>query len=90
MAQRDRVLMGGLATANGYGKMWCQLPTPVLFLVMFLTSVTCRSLWGFIPAVFKAYWNTNETLFTLMMNYVATSIVACMTNNPSRKGFQLW
>ena len=37
-------------------------------------------IWGVIPAFFKAYWNTNETLFTLMMNYVATSIVACMTN----------
>ena len=32
------------------------------------------------PAWFKARWGTNETLFTLMMNYVATSIVACMTN----------
>ncbi len=32
------------------------------------------------PAWFKSRWNTNETLFTLMMNYVATSIVACMTN----------
>ena len=36
--------------------------------------------WAFVPAWFKSRWNTNETLFTLMMNYVATSIVACMTN----------
>ena len=28
-----------------------------------------------IPAVFKAYWNTNETLFTLMLNYVAMQVV---------------
>ena len=35
---------------------------------------------GLHPAWFKSRWNTNETLFTLMMNYVATSIVACMTN----------
>ncbi|MBE6538839.1 MAG: ABC transporter permease, partial [Ruminococcaceae bacterium] len=32
--------------------------------------------WAVIPAIFKAKWNTNETLFTLMMNYVATQIVA--------------
>ena len=57
--------------------MWCQLPTPVLFLVMFLTSVIAGGLWGFIPAVFKAYWNTNETLFTLMMNYVGNQY-CCM------------
>ena len=31
--------------------------------------------WGMIPAVFKAYWNTNETLFTLMLNYVAMQVV---------------
>ena len=59
-----QVLAGGLATA----------------LVMFLASIIAGGIWGLIPAVFKAYWNTNETLFTLMMNYVATSIVACMTN----------
>ena len=43
---------------------------------MFLTSVIAGGLWGFIPAVFKAYWNTNETLFTLMMNYIATQLSA--------------
>ena len=75
-----QVLVGGLATAMIMVKFGGSLPTPVLFLVMFLTSVIAGGLWGFIPAVFKAYWNTNETLFTLMMNYVATSIVACMTN----------
>lgn len=75
-----QVLMGGLATALVMVKCGQSLPTPLLFLVMFLTSIIAGGVWGFIPAVFKAYWNTNETLFTLMMNYVATSIVACMTN----------
>ena len=46
----------------------------------FVGSIAAGALWGFIPAWFKSRWNTNETLFTLMMNYVATSIVACMTN----------
>lgn len=31
---------------------------------------------GFLPAFFKARWNTNETLFTLMMNYIATQLAA--------------
>ena len=75
-----QVLMGGLATALVMVRCGQYLPTPVLFLVMFLTSVIAGGVWGLIPAIFKAYWNTNETLFTLMMNYVATSIVACMTN----------
>lgn len=75
-----QVLMGGLATALVMVKFGQNLPAPVLFLTMFLTSVIAGGVWGFIPAFFKAHWNTNETLFTLMMNYVATSIVACMTN----------
>ena len=32
-----------------------------------------------IPAFFKAKWNTNETLSTLMMNYIATQLVAFFT-----------
>lgn len=75
-----QVLMGGIATALVMVKCGQSLPTPALILCMFLASVVAGGIWGFIPAVFKAYWNTNETLFTLMMNYVATSIVACMTN----------
>ena len=75
-----QVLAGGLATALVMVKCGQSLPTPALLLVMFLASIIAGGIWGLIPAVFKAYWNTNETLFTLMMNYVATSIVACMTN----------
>lgn len=39
-----------------------------------------------IPAVFKARWGTNETLFTLMMNYVAiqlTSYCVALWENPA-------
>ena len=47
----------------------------VLFPLMFLGSAAAAMIWGVIPAFFKAYWNTNETLFTLMMNYVATQVI---------------
>lgn len=43
---------------------------------MCVSSILAGALWGFIPAYFKAKYNTNETLFTLMMNYVATQLVA--------------
>mgnify|MGYP000618163762 FL=1 len=52
----------------------------LLFAAMVIGSVLAGAIWAFVPAWFKSRWNTNETLFTLMMNYVATSIVACMTN----------
>ena len=75
-----QVLMGGLATAFVMVRFGNSLPAPVLFLTMLITSLVAGGIWGLIPAFFKSTWNTNETLFTLMMNYVATSIVACMTN----------
>jgi simple sugar transport system permease protein len=43
---------------------------------MLVAALAAGAAWAAIPALFKARWDTNETLFTLMMNYVATQIVA--------------
>ncbi len=75
-----QVLMGGFVTALCMIFPGNKIPTPLLFLVMIVTSVLAGAVWGFIPAFFKANWNTNETLFTLMMNYVAIQIVAYTVN----------
>ena len=56
---------------------------------MILTSIVAGALWGAIPAFFKAKFGTNETLFTLMMNYVATQLVAYFSvvwENPKGSG----
>lgn len=47
----------------------------LLIVIMLLAGIVGGSVWALIPALFKAKWNTNETLFTLMMNYVATCLV---------------
>lgn len=75
-----QVLMGALATAAVMVYYGGKLPNWLLYTVMLVAGVLAGAVWGFIPAWFKAKFSTNETLFTLMMNYVATSIVACMTN----------
>jgi len=53
---------------------------------MGIASVIGGAVWALIPAVFKARWNTNETLFTLMMNYVAIQLVSYFCNVWDRKG----
>ena len=58
------MIYGGDSMSNG-----------VLLVVMFLAGLAAGLVWGLIPAVFKAFLNTNETLFTLMMNYVATQVI---------------
>ena len=69
-----QVLMGALGTAAVmiYGK---SLPPWLLYTCMALAGILLGAVWGIIPSLFKAKWNTNETLFTLMMNYVATQAV---------------
>ncbi len=59
-----------------------KLSSPVLLLVMGLAGALCGALWAFIPAVFHAKWGTNETLFTLMMNYIVIGIVKWLQGGP--------
>ena len=74
-----QVLIGGLATACCMIFIGEKLPDPVLIPVMFVCAVAAGSLWGLIPAYFKTRINANETLFTLMMNYIAIQLVAFFT-----------
>ena len=69
-----QVLIGGMAAAFVMYH-YTALPTVVLFLVMIIASIIAGGIWGFLPAFFKAKMNANETLFTLMMNYIAMNVV---------------
>ena len=71
-----QVLAGGLASAACMIFLNDRLSPVLLILVMLVVSVAAGAIWGLIPAFFKAHWNTNETLFTLMMNYIAMCIVS--------------
>ncbi len=71
-----QVLVGGLATISVMMFLGDKMPLPLLLIVMILASVLAGIIWAVLPAVFKALWNTNETLFTLMMNYVAIQLIA--------------
>ncbi len=71
-----QVLIGALATTACMIKLGESLPAPVLFAVMIVSSIVCAGVWAMIPAYCRAKWNTNETLFTLMMNYIAIQLVS--------------
>ena len=74
-----QVLIGGLASAACMICLGDKLPNAAVILCMVVASIAAGAFWGFIPAFFKAKWNTNETLSTLMMNYIATQLVAYYT-----------
>ena len=71
-----QVLIGGFGAALMMRFVGASLPNALLIPLELLAAVAAGALWGFIPAFFKAKWKTNETLFTLMMNYVAIQIVS--------------
>ena len=74
-----QILVGGLATAFAMRQFGDAMPTWLLFTCMVCFSLLAGMVWGLLPAVFKAFWNTNETLFTLMMNYIAIQIVSAFS-----------
>ena len=80
-----QVLAGGIVTAACMLYLGKALPPWLLIILMITASAAAGALWGVIPAAFKALYKTNETLFTLMMNYVAiqlTSFFVAQWENP--------
>ncbi|MGN1130777.1 MAG: ABC transporter permease [Ruminococcus sp.] len=71
-----QVLIGGLATAACMITLGDKVPNSLLIVIMIFASIAAGAIWALIPAFFKAKFNTNETLFTLMMNYVAIQLVS--------------
>lgn len=70
-----QVLVGGLISAALMINLGGKLPNAVLIILMLAAGAAGGMVWGLIPTFFKAKWKTNETLFTLMLNYVAMQIV---------------
>ena len=54
------------------------MPNVPLIFICLAAAMIGGIIWAVIPALFKAKWNTNETLFTLMMNYVVIQLIIFM------------
>lgn len=85
-------ITAGAIAASYFALNWYdKVPSFVLLAIMFIAATIAGGIWGLIPAFFKAKWNTNETLFTLMMNYIIIGIVSWLQGGPweGRKGSQI-
>ncbi len=69
-----QALIGALASCIVV-KLLPNVPVAPLLIIMFIASIVAGAIWGIIPGAFKATIKANETLFTLMMNYVAIQLV---------------
>lgn len=70
-----QVMIGSLVAAMMMFFVGDSIPLPLLIAVTLVISTVAGGVWGLLPALFKAKWNVNETLFTLMMNYIAIQFV---------------
>ncbi len=81
-----QALVGCLASAYCMLEFGGTMDNTVLLIVMLLASIVFGMIWALLPAICKALWNTNETLFTLMMNYVAMTLVSYFIMLKDRSG----
>jgi simple sugar transport system permease protein len=61
----------GAIVGGGFALYGPALPAPLSLIVMFLLCALGGGLWAMIAAALKAYWKVNETIVTLMLNYIA-------------------
>ena len=65
----------------------------VILPLMMIAAFAAGASWGLIPGVLRAYWQVNETIITLMLNYVAIYWVDYLIfgpwKDPNSMGFPL-
>ena len=71
-----QTIIGCLATTTCMILLGGKVPHALLIVISLVAALLAGAIWGFLPAFFKAKWNTNETLFTLMMNYIAMQLTS--------------
>ncbi|KPU43637.1 ribose ABC transporter permease protein [Oxobacter pfennigii] len=76
-----QIMMGAFA-ASFIALKFPGLPQIVMLTAMVIAGVLMGGIWALIPAFFKAQWRTNETIVTLMLNYVALKFVTYLQYGP--------
>jgi simple sugar transport system permease protein len=74
-------LMGALG-AVAIGTAMQDWPAPVAIPVALLAGIAAGAAWGFIPGILKAVSGAHEVVTTIMLNFVAISIVAAIVSGP--------
>ena len=76
-----QIIMGAIFSSY-FALFHSNWPHLLLLVVMFIAGFVGGGLWGLIPAYFKSKFNTNETLFTLMLNYIALHVISFLRDGP--------
>jgi ABC-type uncharacterized transport system permease subunit len=72
----------GAILGGGFALFGPGMPVLPRIVTMFLLCALGGSLWAIIAAVLKAFWNVNETIVTLMLNYIALLFLDYLAYGP--------
>lgn len=81
-----QILIGGLATAICMFYLGGNISESFLICIMIVASITASVIWSVIPALLKVFFNANETLLTLMMNYIAAGLITLCISSWVKSG----
>lgn len=85
-----QILMGAFL-CSFFALNFSNMPKPLLITIMIIAGITGGAIWALIPAFLKSKWGTNETIVTLMMNYIALKWITFLQYGPwkdkSAQGF---
>ncbi len=70
-----QIMMGAFA-ASGVALFYNDFPKPIVLLMMAAAGMAAGIVWIMIPAIFRIRFSVNETILTLMFNYVAEQWLA--------------
>jgi len=73
----------GGTVVNVFGKeenwSWVSLPAVLLVPLCILTAIVAGGIWGAIPGILKAKFGSHEVINTIMLNFIAISLVGYFT-----------
>jgi general nucleoside transport system permease protein len=78
---QGQFLMGALAAA-AVGAAVAEQPVPIAILAAVLAGAAAGAAYGFIPGALKAYTGAHEVVTTIMLNFIAASIIAYVVAGP--------
>ena len=81
-----QIIMGALVTVAIMRSKLGSTDVGLANVLMIVSAILVGAIWAVIPAIFKAFFKTNESLFTLMMNYIAVGLVSYFINEWSTNG----
>ncbi len=84
----------GAIFSSYFALFWSpNIPKPIMLTIMVIAGMAGGAFWAIIPALLKAYWEVNEVISTLLLNYIALFVLKLLMyghwRDPLSHGFPL-